>query len=200
MELLKLDLAPQQPERRPLDKYRTPSWVTAALIESYPEVRGELIFDPSAGDCRMPRALIDAGRFNECRTNDLDENEPTDTHLDACDALSADYRGTTWWVTNPPFLEAGRIAWYIISELLTRRGIRGGLALLLRATWLEPTEDRQWLGRFPPRAELVLPRFGFIGGSASDSAGCRWLLWGDVEPGIKVWVGKPGQGELFNAH
>lgn len=54
----------------------------------------------------------------------------------------------------------------------------------------------------PPRAELVLPRFSFMGVSGSkmtDSAGCRWLLWGDVEPGIKVWVGKPGQGGLFNA-
>lgn len=195
-EPLQLQHPDEKPARRPLDKYRTPTWVTAALIASYPEIHGELLLDPCAGDGRMPRALIEAGLFPRAITNDIDPDEATDTHYDCCDPAFwelGSMQGPAWCVTNPPFLEAGRLAWHAIQQLR-----RGGIALLLRATWLEPTEERQWLGRFPPKAELVLPRFSFIGGGPGDSAGCRWLLWGDVEPGIKVWVGKPGQGELFN--
>jgi hypothetical protein len=145
-------------------------------------------------------SFLEASRFPRAITNDIDPDEPTDTHYDCCDPAFWDLgtaQGIAWCVTNPSFLEASRLAWHALQQLR-----RGGLALLLRATWLEPVEDRQWLGRFPPRAELVLPRFSFMGVSGSkmtDSAGCRWLLWGDVEPGIKVWVGKPGQGGLFNA-
>lgn len=196
-EPLRLEHPEQLPDRRLLDKFRTPSWVTAALIESYPEIRGELLIDPCAGDCRMPRALLDANRFQFSLTNDIDGAEPTDHHEDAtrCDfweAVEEEQTATTgrlWVVTNPPFIHATAIVLHALRVV-------GRVALLLRSTWLEPAEDRQWLGRMPPRAELVLPRFSFVGGG-SDSAGCRWFIWGDVEPGIKVWTGKPGQLQLL---
>ena len=197
-EPLQLQHPEAQPDRRPLDKYRTPTWVTAALIESYPEIRGDLFIDPCAGDCRMRDAFSAAGRFPSWLTNDIDVAE--NRVMGHADATSPDFwalaRGAAdgkaaWVVTNPSFLLASTIAYQAIQGI-------GNVALLLRATWLEPTGDRQWLGRFPPKAELVLPRVSFIGGGPTDSAGCRWLIWGDVPPSIKVWVGKPGQGDLFN--
>jgi len=195
-EPLRLEHPEQLPNRRPLDKYRTPSFCTAALIESYPEIRGDLFVDPCAGDCRMRDAMSAALRFPDWLTNDIDVEERS--VMGHCDATSPDFwalaagaahQKRAWVVTNPPFLLATSIALQAIETV-------GNVALLLRSTWLEPAKDRQWLGRMPPRAMLVLPRFSFIGGG-SDQAGCHWMLWGDVEPGIKVWTGKPGQLQLF---
>lgn len=184
------------PERRPLDKYRTPPVPIQALIETYPEINGDLLVDPCAGDCRMPRAFLQARRFQVALTNDIDPTEPTDTHDDAArDELWERWRPQIisarrpWAVSNTPFDTATPIVWRAIQAARN-------CAFLLRATWLEPWKDRRWLGHTPPRAELVLPRFSFIGGG-NDSAGCRWYIWGDVEPGIKVYTEKPGQLQLI---
>jgi len=197
-EPLRLEHPEQLPDRRPLDKYRTPSFCTAALIESYPEICGDLLVDPCAGDCRMPRAFLEAERFSAAMTNDIDATEPTDLHEDATQPCFWDKVGQRrrftdrcWVVSNTPFLQATEIA------LLALRVV-GRVALLLRSTWLEPAKDRQWLGRRPPTAMLVLPRFSFIGGG-SDQAACHWMIWGDVEPGIKVYTEKPGQLQLLGA-
>lgn len=195
-EPLRLEHPEQLPDRRPLDKYRTPEWATGALIESFPKLGAELLIDPCAGDCRMPRQLMAAGRFVQCVTNDIDPTESTHYHGDLADSALWDFGvvESVGCVTNPSFLEATRLALHALEVLSRRR--HWFLALLLRSTWLEPAKDRQWLGRMPPRAMLVLPRFSFIGGG-SDQAGCHWMLWGDVEPGIKVWTGKPGQLQLL---
>ncbi len=55
--------------RRALDKYRTPPWMTEAFKESFPDVRGDILIDPCAGDCRMAAAL--ASRFGWAVTNDI---------------------------------------------------------------------------------------------------------------------------------
>lgn len=182
--------APALPTRRPLDKYRTPLWATQALIDRFPDIRGDLFIDPCAGDGRMAHQFRAAGRFDSYHLNDIDPHElGLDSYLDA---TTEDYwrqfvdvnsrTARVWVVSNTEFLRASEIAWLAINRFRN-------VALLLRATWLEPTEDRQWLCRFPPMAEIVLPRLSFTG-AGRDSAGCRWLIWGDVPAGIHV-VGKP---------
>ena len=49
--------------RRHLDRYLTCDWATRALLDAFPEVRGELLLDPCSGDGRMARQLCGAGRF-----------------------------------------------------------------------------------------------------------------------------------------
>lgn len=60
------------PARRALDKYRTPEWVTAALLEYYPEVGGSVLIDPCAGDSRMGKLIAKAIGCRVLITNDLD--------------------------------------------------------------------------------------------------------------------------------
>lgn len=183
--------------RRALDKYRTPDWMTRALMETYPEIAGECLIDPCAGDGRMARML--SVRFAHAATNDIDAEESTDTHADATKSEYWDslnglmsrciYRQRDLWlVTNPPFKLASKIAWHAVQRI-------GKIALLLRATWLEPTRDRLWLGKCPPDGMLVMPRPSFTGGG-SDSVTCNWMLWGVRDRGIKVHVTTPGQLSL----
>jgi hypothetical protein len=87
--------------------------------------------------------------------------------------------GTGFAVSNPPFNRASQIAWQALEH-------GNFVAFLLRITFLEPTEERQWLARRPPTALLVLPRIDFIGAGETDSATCAWMIWGPVKPGIKV--------------
>ena len=190
------------PARRALDKYRTPEWVTAALLEYFPEVRGSVLIDPCAGDLRMAQHLERAERVGFVITNDLDPLESAQTHEDAS---SASFWGSSriaaavqwahqrkddaWVVTNPPFSGASKIVYEALQAV-------PNVAMLLRVTWLEPTKDRIWLGRMSPTAMLVLPRFSFTG-AGSDSSCCCWMLWGNVAPGIKVCTKTPGQLALF---
>src|SRR5437868_5243629 len=57
--------------RRELDRYYTPASATRALLAHLPELRGDLLLDPCAGDGRMA-AAIGPGRFARVRSNDLD--------------------------------------------------------------------------------------------------------------------------------
>ena len=179
--------------RRDLDKYRTPPWMTEAFKESFPDVKGDILIDPCAGDCRMAAAL--ASRFGYAVTNDIDLDEPTNEHFDA--TLPAFWDDElpnigTWVVSNPPF----RQALPIIQRALM---FTPNVAMLLRSTWLEPTKERaELLKTCPPSRMLYLPRGSFTGGG-SDSVSCAWFVWGgDVgsTPPIRVWSGIPGQLEL----
>lgn len=168
--------------RREHDRYLTPQWATAALLHAVPELTGELLIDPCCGDARMVRQI--RGRFRGMLLNDLDPSaSAAGFHLDAAQAASWAHwlglAGPGWVVTNPPFAHAGAIAW---------NALQAGhhLALLLRITFLEPTQARTWLTHRPPTALVVLPRIDFIGAGSVDSATYAWMLWGPVRPGIQI--------------
>lgn len=185
--------------RRDLDKYRTPSWMTEAFKESFPDASGDILIDPCAGDCRMAAAL--ASRFGYAVTNDIDLDEPTNEHFDATlpafwddpDCIRRMYELPNMWVvSNPPFRQALPIIQHALK-------FAPNVAMLLRATWLEPTKERAaLLKERPPQRMLYLPRGSFTGGG-SDSVSCAWFVWGG-EVGstlpIRVWTGAPGQLEL----
>jgi len=74
----------------------------------------------------------------------------------------------------------------------------GGLAFLLRLSWLEPTAARQdFLNQYPPKRLIVLPRHDFRGSGQTDSVTSAWMVWGHVEPGIDV-VTKAERDALSN--
>jgi hypothetical protein len=50
--------------------------------------------------------------------------------------------------------------------------------MLLRLSYLEPTEDRgAWLNSHPPTDLIVLPRISFTGNGKTDSVTCAWIVW-----------------------
>jgi hypothetical protein len=164
--------------RRVNDRYLSPPMATSALMQAYPEICGELLIDPCCGDGRMARQLVH--RFLSVRLNDIDPAAMADFHEDATDPMALWSRfGSGWAITNPPFNRAAKMVPQALDHGLF-------IAFLLRITFLEPTEDRQWLARRPPTAILILPRIDFIGAGQTDSAPCAWMIWGPVRPGIKV--------------
>lgn len=174
--------AKERKPRRKLDAYYTPFWATQALIDAHPEVTGLALVDPSSGDGRMSDHLVRSGRFNTRLLNDADRSAPATWHLDAARPESwEEWRLglASWCISNPPFNVASAIAWNALE-------LGYHVAFLLRLTFLEPVEDRQWLIRRPPTALVVLPRYSFDGSGQTDSVTCAWMIWGPVRPGIKV--------------
>lgn len=172
-------------KRREHDRYLTPPLATQALLDAFPEIAGTLLFDPCCGDGRMARQI--GNRFLRVLLNDLCAADPMQ-HLDATRPESWAKWGArrrlidaAWVATNPPFCHASSIAWQALEA-----GFH--VALLLRITWLEAVDERQWLTRRPPTTILVLPRIDFIGAGSTDGATYAWMIWaeGVVKPGIQV--------------
>jgi hypothetical protein len=165
---------------RALEKYYTRPDAVRHLLDRLPELRGDVLFDPTSGDGRMAQALVQAGRARMAYLNDIDEAAPGCTHLSALDPrLWELYQGIDLVVTNPPFSIAGEIAARALAKA------RVAVALLVRVTWLEacgpspraPGGERRWLARQPPSDLIVLPRSSFTGNGSTDSATCAWAVW-----------------------
>lgn len=138
-------------------------WVT---IPRYPVP----VCEPCVGEWAIGNQLQVAGC--DVRSNDLDPARRALSHVDARDIK---YPYGAWVVTNPPFKHA-----YSILQNAVAQGCR--VALLLRLSFLEPTQERgAWLAANPPRGLLVLPRHSFTGDGRTDSVTCAWMLW-NVDP------------------
>ncbi len=203
--------------RADLDKYRTPDWMVEALVSSFPAIKGSVLCDPCCGDGRMAMAL--APRFDGLIASDIDaedvqaardwtRNRFVTRRIAQADLTSPDFitrqitdvramsdlmhrsgfSPGTWTITNPPFKHALEVARHALA-------VSPQVALLMRATWLEPTEARRdFLLEHPPEHMLYLPRWSFDG-SGSDSVSCCWFVWGypaDV-PAIRVWPSRPSR-------
>lgn len=185
------DTAPKSKKaskRRENDRYLTPPMATSALMQAFPELRGEVLIDPCCGDGRMAAQLKD--RFIAVHLNDIDPRADAHFHDDATQpAFWERFYGRCWSVSNPSFQGASKIIWNALG-----RGFH--VAMLLRLTFLEPTTGRQWLTRIPPTAILVLPRIDFIGAGSVDSSTYAWMIWGPVTPGIQILRASDVQEEL----
>jgi hypothetical protein len=187
---------PKRSKRRALDFYPAPEWATEALLERVPIVG--TVFEPCSGAGDMVRPLERAGV--KVVTNDIDQARKTDTHFDARSLSAWPQPGVDWTVTNPPFSDALAIVQNAIA------GSRVGVAVLLRLSFLEPTEARQDLLRAnPPTRLIVLPRISFTGDGKTDSVTCAWLVWATDHPhdcggiGIEI-VPKIGQSTRANTY
>lgn len=177
--------------RRAFDYYRTPEWMTRALLRRVPAQSLALgtkwVFDPCAGDGAISNVLKSCGI--QVLTNDVDSHHPTDLHLD----VTRDWPTgkIAWVVTNPPFAHAN----IIVPKSF--HAATDGVALLLRLSWLEPTGDRQdFLLSHPPTRLIVMPRYSFKRNGKSDSVTSAWFVWSKlVEPGISI-VTKHERDEL----
>lgn len=172
--------------RRVNDFYETPPWMTNALInllatsdapESFQWTGWAL--EPCAGDGAISHILEGSGL--RVWTNDIDLTRPADYHLNAQDdALYQLYLGDhhdhapDWIITNPPFSQAHQI----LRRALEYVGPRGGVALLLRISFNEPTVSWGWqLEANPPDLVYNLPRWSFDRTGKQDSNHCAWFVW-----------------------
>jgi hypothetical protein len=158
-------------ERSDFDFYETPAWMTRSLLHYQPEIACSSVLECCSGRDAIANVLRAAG----CRvyTNDIDRRHPAMTHGDA--TTRAYWAGLApvvdWIVTNTPF----NVGFPILVHAFAHARI--GVALLLRKTFLEPTEERgTWLAANPPLRIIGQPRHPFRG-SGSDSVACDWMIW-----------------------
>ncbi len=165
--------------RRVEDFYPTPPWMTRALMNRLPNLKSMMVFEPCCGDGAIVRELTTANVI----MNDIVERGGLipDFLLDATkrDSWNAFKRFNPFdlVITNPPFEYAMAIAQHGL-EFAER-----GLILLLRLSWLEPTEERgPWLAEHPPERLIVMPRHDFRGNGSTDSVTSAWMIWSKGQP------------------
>lgn len=168
-------------ERNAHDLYETPAWMVASLLHFNPFPAGSRILEPCVGDGAIARLLRAAGY--DVVTNDVDVRHAADFHHDATGPALWQEPALTdidFVVSNLPFVIAFRILEQ--SWLLARCGV----ALLLRKTFTEPTEQRgPWLAAHPPSRIIGQPRHSFRGKVGkrvgrvrqTDSVSTDWHIW-----------------------
>jgi hypothetical protein len=160
-------------ERSDFDFYETPGWMTRSLLHHHPAICGTVVLEPCSGRDAITNVL----RAGGCTviTNDIDTRHPAQTFGDATRADFWDGCTTPldWVITNPPF----GVAFAILERAFAYPRLRSGVALLVRKTFLEPTEERGgWFAAHPPTRIIGQPRHSFRG-TGSDSVACDWFLW-----------------------
>lgn len=199
---------PRKPKaiRRENDFYITPPWMVYHLLDRldiclptgrvFPSYR-PIVLEPCVGQGHIVRTI--ASRYPKAKflTNDIDPVHKSifvaDSYLDATKPEFWNEVGDfDWMITNPPFSDAFPIIWQAVARA------RIGVAVLLRRTWDEPTDDRGlWLSKNPPAWELVMERYAFRG-SGADSATAAWFVWSKyLTPRIEIIPGRHPQPALL---
>jgi hypothetical protein len=164
--------------RRAHDQYDTEAFATETLLACAtdivgPRPAGRSIIEPCAGEHRITAVLRAKAPGARIFTNDLHPRAIVDKHMDATyRPCWEQFPPAEWVVTNPPFVDA-----MAILQQAYRHATEG-VAMLLRLTFLEPTEERgEWLALNPPDQMVVLPRYSFTGDGKTDSVTCAWMIW-----------------------
>lgn len=180
--------------RRAHDAYYTPTAAVETLIAKRPLIaaRGNVICEPCVGDGAISKPFADRGLIvvtNDIRptvtalvTGDAAYNRTWDEIEERASRILKIPPGATvidWVVTNPPFVKAMDIL------KLSYERARLGVAMFLRLSILEPTDDRgPWFSEHPPDNVIAVPRISFTGDGHTDSVICAWLIW--YAPALKV--------------
>lgn len=163
------------PGRRDADFYRTPVWMTLALLEALPSLRGLRVLEPCVGDGAIS-AVLEAtyGDDIDLVTNDRVVRPPhvPDFTLDATRLESwRAFPPCAAAITNPPFDQALPIADLALAQAPL-------VALVLPLSWLEPTKERgPWLQAHPPQRLIAMPRHDFRGTGGRAVGSVAWFVW-----------------------
>lgn len=161
-------------QRSDFDFYETPGWMTRTLLHWRPDIRGQRVLEVAAGRGAIARVLRDVGC--QVYTNDIDPRHTEDgrAHDSYFDATMATYWAehappVDWVISNFPF--------DIAHAILVQAACHANVAVVLRKTFLEPTDERgPWLQQRPPTQTIALPRWSFRG-KGSDSVSSDWMIW-----------------------
>lgn len=176
----------KDPLRTENDLYLTPGWmvdhlmregVARTLQDDY-DISPPLLLEPCVGTGRIvqqTKLWVPDARWI---TNDIDRSFEADTYEDATTDAYWQRFGTTeerpdWVISNPPFSDAFDIV------IRAYEVAKFAVAMLLRITWPEPTEERgDWLEEHPPTWEIKMRRWKFQRSSKSqDNATACWFVW-----------------------
>lgn len=163
--------------RRSHDYYPTAVGVTYALLNVVP-IAGA-VAEPCCGDGAMARPLTGSRLIDSVTTNDIHPVWQADYHGDATSASAAIWTtgAFDWVVTNPPYRQAIQIVQRAYSEA------RIGIAVLLRLTFLEPTQRDgrgEWLKAHQHELAYLIPlnpRPSFTNDGRKDSVTVAWFVW-----------------------
>lgn len=166
----------QSGQRHKHDAYQTDYRLTHTLLRHVP-IWG-IVAEPCAGNGMIRDVLTTQSSIRRVITSDIDPRyNQLDHRCDATLPTARVYRHRpNWIVTNPPF----KLAHEVLSA--SWQACTVGVALLLRITFQEPTEDRRELLRdLAPHASQPIvfnprPRFR-TDAKGSDSATCAWFVW-----------------------
>jgi hypothetical protein len=177
--------------RRDFDYYPTQAWMTRALIHRFPWIG--YVVEPCSGLDAIADVLRDDGI--EVVTSDINPATPAHWHLDATQRntwVQLAASRMLWCVTNPPFNLADQIVPLAVEHYRH-------VAMMLRLSWLEPTEARaNFLAQHPPTNLIVLPRHDWRGNGSTDSVTSAWFVWNDDGgPGDISIVTKAERDELI---
>lgn len=171
--------------RRENDFYPTPEFATRELLKRV-KIGGNVL-ECCCGDGAISRVLPEGELPSTIFRNDIDVTLPADFHEDVSFEEAwhqiGKKTGFDWIVTNPPFNRANDIV------PLAFEFAEVGIAMLLRLSFLEPTEDRgAWLNKYPPTKLIVLPRISFTGDGKTDSVTCAWMVWKKNDMGQQIFI------------
>ena len=173
------------------DYYRTPGWVTRAVLPYLPPCDriGELVIDAGSGDGAIAVELPYRKDRIVCVDNDPDM-------VRACTAAGFFSQAMNWdefcatepkarfVIANPPYSEALE---FIKLALEIIKPLNGCAAFLLRLNFLEGQARADFHRRYPAHV-LVLPRRPSFTGTRTDATGYAWLLWGSNKGAVKPIV------------
>ena len=167
-------------ERKALDLYDTPAWVTAALLPHLPGVRA--VWEPAAGSGKMVEALRAGGLTVEASDIAGGKDFLTSAPPVELDAI----------VTNPPYMLARE---FIERALLLMRP-RGLVAMLLRTDFDHAASRLHLFSKCPAFArKVVLTKriVWFDGPKAAPSFNHAWYIWDWRHRGSPMLAYAPAQ-------
>jgi hypothetical protein len=151
-------------ERKPLDQYETPAWVTLALIPYLPMFTGK-VWEPACGSGKMVAALREAGF--DAVGSDITQGVDFLQH--------SPQTGVSAIITNPPYALARKF----IERALRIDGNRI-VAMLLRADFDHAASRAHLFGdcpMFAKKVELTKRIRWFEESSGSPSFNHCWMIW-----------------------
>lgn len=193
--------------RREKDAYYTPPYMTRALLELVPEIRGNVL-EPCCGDGAIVHVIQEYGhgRFPRAGSNDITPGLghfcfDASYQIDWVVAMPDYHKEIDWVITNPPYDH--HILLPIVKNAL--QFARCGVAMLLRLSFEEPTRTgANARGPFLDNDEnrivkrLVMPRHSFTNDGKSDSVTVAWMIWSneplDGWPNVSVHKAKEKYG------
>jgi hypothetical protein len=211
-------MASRQEPDDSLDFFPTPLWATRALFEQVLPVLGitdlrlMTVWEPACGERHMSAVLREY--FDNVVESDV--HDYCDQTYEVLDFLASEDHGITadWIVTNPPFSgrrENNRALRFTCRALELART---GVAMFVRAQFLETTSRYELLFRdnpptliayFAERVPLHKGRWEPDGDTATQYCWLIWLkdrervppFW--IPPGQEKWLSKPEDRERFAA-
>jgi hypothetical protein len=170
-------------QRKELDRYQTPAWVTAALVPHIPNIAQRHVWQPAAGGGQMVRELA-----KHCPNVYGSDIETGIDFLRQNNALAADAI-----ITNPPYALERQ---FIEHALALTKLTTGIVAMLLRTNYDHAATHQHLFSdcnAFAKKIVLTKRIVWFDDPGATPSFNHAWYLWDWLHDGPPVLAYGPGE-------